>query len=165
MPPDETPGAVADPPAPAPAAAPAAPVISPEDHQNALIDNAILRARIQYPQVPEDLLRKFKGSKPEDWFEFAGFAATSIPAVAPAPAVPPSSPAPAPAPVAAGEPVPAPGPGGTVSPTAAREMRNKELRQRVIRKTATQDEASELADTTLIAAFNKHMKERKMRTA
>jgi hypothetical protein len=159
---DETPGAVADLPVPAPAAAPAAPVISPEDHQTALVENAILRARIQYPQVPEDLLRKFRGQKPEDWFEFAGFAANSIPAAAPAPAVPPSSPAPASAPVAAGEPVPAPGPGGTVSPTAAREMRNKELRQKVIRKTASQDEASELADTTLIAAFNKHMKERKV---
>jgi hypothetical protein len=41
-------------------------------------------------------------------------------------------------------------------------MRNKELRQKVIRKTASQDEASELADTTLIAAFNRHMKERKV---
>jgi hypothetical protein len=143
---------------------PAAPAsVSQAEHNAVLIDNAILRARAQFPRVPEDLLRKYKGEKPEDYIAFAEFADKSFPAQA----SPPPAPAPAP-PVAAvppsgGEPVPAPGVGSTVSPQAVADMRRKELRDKVIHKRATQEESYELADMALISAFNTHMKKTRVK--
>lgn len=163
MPPEgEGAAAVAEPQTPPAPVAPAG--IPAEQHNAVLIDNAILKARIQFPRVPEDLLRKYRGEKPEDWLVFAEFADKSFPA-------PTSPPAPAPAAGAAaspvspsgGEPVPAPGVGSTVSPQAISDMRRKELRQKVIRKTASQEEANELADMALISAFNTHMKKTRPR--